>query len=156
MTTSWNWSNDKNADNNPLHRSREPRGFEINVVRRGPVNGVVRRTRRLRSAAILPDPQTLRVGDRIRILRVPDADLRQRENEIDKGAEMAGWTADSIERIIAHAPIVQISHVDEYGCVWYETSIIGPDGTEELHSLIVYDDDTWEPVQMQNTDARHP
>ncbi|HUE71755.1 MAG TPA: hypothetical protein VMP01_12785 [Pirellulaceae bacterium] len=78
---------------------------------------------------------------------MPDADLRQRKNEIDRGAEMAGWTADSIERIIAQAPIVQISQVDEYGCVWYETSILGPDGREEVHSLIVYDDDTWEPIQ---------
>jgi hypothetical protein len=94
----------------------------------------------------MPNPNTLRVGDRIRILRVPASDLRQRENEIASGAEMAGWTADSIERVIAQNPIVQVSHIDEYGCVWYKTTIIGPDGTEELHSLIVYDDDTWEPV----------
>lgn len=95
----------------------------------------------------MPNPNILRVGDRIRILRVPAHDLRQRENEIASGAEMAGWTADSIERIIAQTPIVQVSHIDEYGCVWYETTIIGPDGTEERHSLIVYDDDTWEPVE---------
>ena len=96
----------------------------------------------------MPDPKTLRVGDRIRILRVPDADLRQRENEIAADAEMAGWTANSIERIIAQTPIVRICRIDEdeYACVWYETSIIGPDGTEEEHTLIVYDDDTWESV----------
>ncbi|MHB0955148.1 MAG: hypothetical protein ACYC0X_02095 [Pirellulaceae bacterium] len=94
----------------------------------------------------MPDPKTLRVGDRIRILRVPDADLRQRENEIADGVEMAGWTADSIERIIAQLPIVRIWQIDEYGCVWYEASIVGPDGTKEEHTLIVYDDDTWEPV----------
>ncbi|MGI8981922.1 MAG: hypothetical protein ACR2FY_22040 [Pirellulaceae bacterium] len=78
---------------------------------------------------------------------MPESDLRQRENEIASGAKMAGWTADSIERIIAQTPIVQISQIDEYGCVWYETSIIGNDGREENHSLIVYDDDTWEPVR---------
>jgi len=94
----------------------------------------------------MPNPSTLQVGDRIRILRVPASDLRQRESEIASGAEMAGWTADSIERVIAQTPIVQVSHIDEYGCVWYETTIIGPDGTEEHHSLIVYDDDTWERV----------
>jgi hypothetical protein len=94
----------------------------------------------------LPDPKTLQIGDLIRILRVPENDLHQRANEIASGTEMAGWTADSIERIIAQTPVVQISRIDEYGCVWYETTIIGPDGTEESHALIVYDDATWEPV----------
>jgi hypothetical protein len=94
----------------------------------------------------LPNPNTLRVGDRIRILRVPEGDLRQRENELASGSEMAGWTADSIERIIAQTPIVQIYRIDDDGCVWYESTIIGPEGREEEHSLIVYDDDTWEPV----------
>jgi hypothetical protein len=95
----------------------------------------------------LPNPNTLRVGDRIRILRVPEGDLRQRENELASGSEMAGWTADSIERIIAQTPIVQIYRIDEDGCVWYEATITGPEGREEEHSLIVYDDDTWEPVE---------
>jgi hypothetical protein len=94
----------------------------------------------------LPDPKVLRVGDRIRILRVPDADLRQRENEIASNAEMAGWTADTIERVILQTPVVRISRVDEDGCVWYDTTITGPEGREEEHSLILYDDDTWEFV----------
>ena len=94
----------------------------------------------------MPNPNALRVGDSIRILRVPEGDLRQRESEIASGGKMAGWTADTIERIIAQTPIVQVSHIDEYGCVWYETTITGPDGIEEFHSLIVYEDDTWEPV----------
>lgn len=94
----------------------------------------------------LPDPKTLAIGDRIRILRVPDCDLRQREVEKSRGAELPGWTADSIERIIAQTPVVPISRIDGDGCVWYETSIIGPDGTEEYHSLIVYNDDTWKKV----------
>lgn len=94
----------------------------------------------------MPNPKTLQIGDRIRILRVPENDLDQRANEIASDTEMAGWTADSIERIIAQTPVVQISRIDEYGCVWYETTIIGPDGTAEHHSLIVYDDDTWEHV----------
>lgn len=55
--------------------------------------------------------------------------------EIASNAEMAGWTADSIKRIIAQTPIVQISRIDEYGCVWFDTTITGPDGTEEEHSL---------------------
>jgi hypothetical protein len=102
--------------------------------------------RQVKDGFAVPDPKTLRIGDRIHILRVPDADLGQRENEIANGAEMAGWTADSIERIIAQLPIVRICQIDEYGCVWYEASIIGFDGTEEEHTLVVYDDDTWEPL----------
>jgi hypothetical protein len=91
----------------------------------------------------MPDPKTLRIGDRIRILCVPSNDLRQRERELAERTEMAGWTADSIERIIAQTSVVNISRIDGDGCVWYDASMIGPDGQEE-HSLIVYDDDTWE------------
>ena len=92
----------------------------------------------------MPDPTTLKLGDRIRILRVPTQDLQQREREQSEGTEMPGWTADSIERIIEQTPIVRISRVDEYGCVWYDATVIGSDGCEEEHSLIVYDDDSWE------------
>ena len=81
--------------------------------------------------------RTLKPGDRIRLLCVPESDLQQRERELWDGAEMAGWTADSIERIIEQSPIVTIARIDEYGCVWYDASIIGPEGTEEKHSLIV-------------------
>ena len=94
----------------------------------------------------MPDPKTLQIGDQIRILRVPENDLLQRANEIASGTEMAGWTADSIGRIIAQTPVVPISQIDEFGCVWYETTIFGPDGKEESHSLIVYEDDTWERI----------
>lgn len=92
----------------------------------------------------MPDPKTLKIGDRIRILRVPAKDLQQRERELAEKTEMAGWTADSIERIIEQSPVVSISRIDEYDCVWYDASITGPDGIEEEHSLIVYNDDTWE------------
>jgi hypothetical protein len=54
----------------------------------------------------MPDHTELRVGDRIRLLAVPECDLRQREREIATNAEMAGWTADTIERIIAFDPVV--------------------------------------------------
>lgn len=60
---------------------------------------------------------------------------------------MAGHTADSIERIIAHSPIVRISRIDADGCVWYKAILPDPDGAEAWHSLIVYEDDTWEYVR---------
>ena len=59
---------------------------------------------------------------------------------------MPGWTADSIERIIAQTPVVPVARIDDDGCVWYEATIIGPDGIEEHHTLIVYNDDTWETI----------
>lgn len=33
---------------------------------------------------------------------------------------MAGWTADTIERIISENPAVKIWQIDEYGYPWYE------------------------------------
>ncbi|TWT73475.1 hypothetical protein Pla123a_38110 [Posidoniimonas polymericola] len=92
----------------------------------------------------MPDPKSLRIGDRIRILRVPQCDLKQRERELSENTELAGWTADTIERIIEQTPVVSVSRIDEDGSVWYDTSIVGRDGCEEQHSLIVYEDDTWE------------
>ena len=59
---------------------------------------------------------------------------------------MAGETANSIERIIDQTPVVPICRIDDDGCVWYEATIIGPDGIEEHHTLIVYNDDTWEKI----------
>ena len=106
--------------------------------------------RLIQDAFPLPDPKMLTIGDRIRILRVPDWDLQQREVEVATGVESPGWTADSIERIIAQTPVVRVSRVDEYGSVWYEAKIIGPDGTEEYHELNIYSDDTWEIVDGMN------
>ncbi|MFM9065341.1 MAG: hypothetical protein ACKOOI_20235 [Pirellula sp.] len=59
---------------------------------------------------------------------------------------MAGWTADTIERIIESQPIVTISRIDEYGSVWYDIALIMVDGETHEHSLIVYADDTWEQI----------
>ncbi|MCA9166580.1 MAG: hypothetical protein KDB23_02875 [Planctomycetales bacterium] len=94
----------------------------------------------------MPDPKLLKIGDQLRILRVPISDLQQRDRELAENSELAGWTASSIERIIEQTPIVRVSRIDEAGAVWYDATIIGPDGMEESHSLIVYDDDTWEPL----------
>ena len=45
----------------------------------------------------MPDRARLKIGDRVRLLRVPQGDLDQRERELRDGAEGAGWTADTIE-----------------------------------------------------------
>ena len=94
-----------------------------------------------------PPPTKLQVGDRIRILRVPDADLKQRDDEVARGAEMAGHTADTIDRIVAENPIVKIWQIDEFGYPWYEVSLIANNGEFDEHTLMVYDDGTWEKVE---------
>jgi hypothetical protein len=88
----------------------------------------------------------LRAGDRVRLLRVPESDLLQREEEVRRGAEMAGWSADTLERIIALDPVVTIDHVDEYGAPWFKFELIGKDGQPEHHSLTITEDESWERV----------
>lgn len=91
----------------------------------------------------MPDRTKLRVGDRIRILAVPASDLAQREREIATGVEMAGWTANTIERIIASNPVVIIDRIDEFGAPWFDVTLDGDEG-EEQHSLTILDDVSWE------------
>ena len=74
--------------------------------------GVPLRLPALKPAATIspmPDRTALKVGDRIRLLRVPQVDLDQREWELRDGAEDAGITADTIERIIRTNPVVTIA-----------------------------------------------
>lgn len=92
--------------------------------------------------------RTLKPGDRIRLLRVPDSDLRQREQELLSGAEMAGWTADTLERIIALDPVVTINHVDEYGMPWFEYELVGAGGRVDYHSLGISEDESWEYIDL--------
>ncbi len=97
----------------------------------------------LRTVALMTDRAKLKVGDRIRLLRVPDADLAQREREIASNSDMAGWTADTIERIIALSPFVVIDRIDEYGSPWFDAELLSDDGTTEYHSLAIMEDESW-------------
>lgn len=91
----------------------------------------------------MPDHTRLQIGDRIRLLRVPAADLAQRERERREGVEDAGWTADTIERILAQDPVVVISSIDEYGVPWFEYELKGVGGEVEHHSIAIMDDESW-------------
>ena len=91
----------------------------------------------------MPDRSLLSVGDRIRLLMVPACDLAQRRRELESHAEMAGWTADTIERIIETHPVVTIDRIDKYGAPWFAVELPGGVGLEH-HSLMVLDDDSWE------------
>lgn len=89
------------------------------------------------------DRTKLKIGDRIRLLRVPQGDVEQRERELCEGADDAGWTADTIERIIAHDPVVTISSIDEYGLPWFEYELKSAEGETEYHSLAIMEDESW-------------
>ena len=87
----------------------------------------------------------LRIGDRVRLLSVPGSDLKQRERELLDGLKDAGWTADTIERILDEQPIVFISRIDEYGFPWFDVTLRDADGDSEEHSIAIMDDVSWEP-----------
>jgi hypothetical protein len=91
----------------------------------------------------MPDRTALKIGDRIRLLRVPAGDLEQRERELREGAEDAGWTADTIERILAQDPVVTISSIDEYGLPWFQYELKRANGKVEYHSLAIMEDESW-------------
>jgi len=91
----------------------------------------------------MPDRAQLKIGDRIRLLRVPQGDLEQRERELREGAEDAGWTADTIERIIAQDPVVVISFIDEHGLPWFEYELKSASGDTEHHALAIMDEESW-------------
>lgn len=91
----------------------------------------------------MPDRKALRIGDKIRLLHVPQGDLDQRDREIREGREAAGWTADTIERIIRNDPVVTIARIDEYGQPWFDYELQGADGREE-HTLAIMEDESWE------------
>ena len=92
----------------------------------------------------MPDRTTLKVGDRIRLLRVPESDVLTRQREIADRVEDAGRTADTIERILREDPVVVISEIDEHGNRWFEWTPRAPLFAGEVHSLTVIDDESWE------------
>jgi hypothetical protein len=91
----------------------------------------------------MPDRTLLKTGDRIRLLRVPAFDLEKRERELRDGVEDAGWTANTIERILRHNPMVVIDRIDEYGNPWFDYKLVAADGTVEEHFLAIMEDETW-------------
>src|SRR5690242_17691741 len=89
-------------------------------------------------AIVMPDPRKLKPGDKVRLLAVPDGDLEQRRCEIQKGFPDAGWTANTIEKILAQDPVVTIDRIDEYGFPWFDYSL-NSGGRVEEHSLAISD-----------------
>jgi len=90
----------------------------------------------------MPDRTLLKLGDRIRLLRVPDLDLEQRERERLAGTEGAGMTADAIEQILALDPVVTISLIKN-DLAWFEYDLTDNDGNTIHHCIAVMEDESW-------------
>lgn len=95
---------------------------------------------------VIPNPATLKIGDSIRLLSVPEHDLALRKDKAAAGEDTSETTATAIERIIAKNPIVVVTQVDEFGGVWYKAELTDAQGRTEYHYVTLYDDDTWEPL----------
>jgi len=91
----------------------------------------------------MPDRSILKIGDTIRLLNVPKGDVQQRKQEIAKGIENPGWTANILELIIAQQPIVEIDTITEFGQSWF-TATISFNGQLEEHNLAIIDNESWE------------
>jgi len=91
----------------------------------------------------MPDRTKLKIGDRIRLLCVPNLDLEQRERELRAGMADAGWTANTIEQILACDPVVTISSLED-DMPWFEYELPADPGEIAHHFIAVMDDDSWE------------
>ena len=81
----------------------------------------------------MPDRRKLKIGDRIRLLRVP------------KG-ETSRWTKATIEAILRQDLVVVIDRIDEYGQPWVSYDLIRSNGRVAEHTIAIMDDDSWVPI----------
>ena len=94
----------------------------------------------------MPDPKTLKVGDKIRLLCVPEGDRLYRAEQMSLDKKYRTDTADVIEKIIAEDPIVAVAFFDESGTPWYSREMKDEEGRTVWQSLAIYNDETWEIV----------
>lgn len=81
--------------------------------------------------------QDLRIGDRIRIVRVPSLFNESLYHDRDWDETLALYF-----ELIANQTVFAISTIDEDGRPWIEFELVEKDGTTVSHSLAL-DDDSW-------------
>ncbi|MEX0611234.1 MAG: hypothetical protein WD738_08875 [Pirellulales bacterium] len=87
------------------------------------------------------DWRNLRVGDRIRIVRMP--------SEFDKpGYCVPPMTRRLYKKLIARRRPVRVYEIDEYGRPWIGCQFRDRNGNWEYHALCV-DDDSWVRVKKR-------
>jgi hypothetical protein len=82
--------------------------------------------------------KALKVGDKIRFVRLPTLDREQYEHTGDD------FTVRVIQKLISEAVVCSIGRIDEYGYPWFDYEMVAEDGETEHHSLAVMDDESWE------------
>ena len=83
--------------------------------------------------------KSLRVGDRVRIVRIPGgAD--------GPGCVYPAETRALHQRLIASARSVPVDNIDEYGTPWISCSFKHEDGKWH-HHLLAMNDDSWERAE---------
>ena len=80
----------------------------------------------------------LRVGDRIRIVRIPSPDVL--------GFDLRRNTKQFYKRLITLRRIVTVNEIDQWGVPWIQCRIRGDTGKLEYHFLAI-NDDSWVRVK---------
>jgi len=93
---------------------------------------------------VVPDPRTLHVGDRIRIVACPKADVAQMAVAMRRGNPDAQFTVRILQRLADRRQVVCIDQIDEYGKPWFSYRFRNKRGRQEEHSLAVMDEASWE------------
>ncbi|MCE9548345.1 MAG: hypothetical protein K8T25_22965 [Planctomycetia bacterium] len=83
----------------------------------------------------MPDPSTLRVGDKIRVVAVPEGDLWA----LESGSDYLEDTVYVLKWMVGKE--YAISWIDDYGKPWVRTDYPDPEGAE--HSMAIMDSDSW-------------
>ena len=94
----------------------------------------------------MPNPSTLKPGDRIRILAIPAADSAQAAAAMRRGDPLAQWTMRILQHLADRRDIVRIDEIDEYGAPWFSYQFRNKRGAWEYHTVAVMDSDSWEPL----------
>lgn len=90
----------------------------------------------------------LRIGDRIRILSVPGAEI---PNYV-----LLPETRSAYRKLISRGRSLRICEIDQYGQPWFQFRFRRKDGTWEHHSMCVTpDDDNWVLVKHRGKTMRN-
>ena len=85
----------------------------------------------------MPDPSTLRVGDRIRIVGVPKGDLEQLATDPSHL-----WTVRVLEWMVGREFVIE--WVDEYHPWVHVVGYPDPEGPGHEHTMAIMDSKSWE------------
>jgi hypothetical protein len=96
----------------------------------------------------MPEPYTLRVGDRIRIVAVPKGDLWA----LESGATYLEQTVRVLEWMVGKE--YTIAWIDADGKPWVEVDYPDPEGGE--HSMAIIDTESWVHVRAEPSAAADP